>query len=413
MKYNYKDINILKPGKQIRAVIIEKYGSVEKFADILNRYPSSIYRYLRSSDCGSHIFKGILVKYLDIGYDDIVIPVEEQIKNFVSNIMLHIKEYSGKDDLETLEKLRKICLKYNLETQHALMQRNIALYHYYNNSPETAVEMLKTAIEVLETKGLQEHIFMCLCDLGLVYYYKNNLKKSKIVYGKAENMIGKVNLQKDLLYLFNYRYGILLTNMNKHNESIEYLKKSLKYATDYTKKGNSYTGIGTVYLNKKSYNISLKSHFEALNNYNIDDYVNISRTYNNIADAYLCYEEYDLALTYVNKALDLTRKNNISKYFMYLQTYTQILIKLDNAEEAIDELISILECIDDLYLFQNRIISAIRIILDYAVVKDKHSIINRLELEINHLVLLMDSDSQYSKDMKSMLYEIIIYRQRR
>lgn len=413
MKYGYKDIKIDKPGKQIKNIIIEKFGSVEKFADLLGRYPSSIYRYLRSSDCGSHVFKGILVKYLDVGYDDIVVPEQDQVKKLVNDITSNIKIYKEPDDIKTLEKLRKICVKHDLESYKALMQRNIALYHYYNNVPEVAIEMLKTAIEVLEMKGLNQQVFMCLCDLGLVYYYRNDLKNSRKVYLKAETIIEREKLNNNQLYFFYYRYGVLLTNIGKHNESKMYLEKSLEYVTSSIDKGNSYNGIATMFFNEKSYDMSIKYHFEALKYYASDDYLNLGKTYNNLADVYLSSKKYDSALIYINKALDLTKNINTSKYFMYLQTYTQILIELGNADEAINDLISILSNTNTLYIFQNRVISAIRIIIDYSISKNRIDLINRLEIEINRIVMYLSVDSEYSKDLKSLLYEIITIKQRR
>lgn len=404
-KLKLKDIKIKSPGKQIKERILEQFESIEEFAQLVDLYPNSLQRYLRSRKIPNS-FKVKLVNVLNKGYDEIVLSENQQVRRLVESISENIEVYKGKNDIKILGRLKDLSIERNMVLETAKMNRNISLYYYDKEDISFAIEYMRLAISGIENN--YSFLVSCISLLGLMYFFKHNYSKSKEVLEEAEEFLPKINDNKILFYYY-YRRGILYSCMyEKEPDKLEMAKemfiKSLNFAKEKFELGNSIMNIGIVYKKQNAFEKAIRYYYKALKIF--DDDFNRSVIYNNLADGYKVIGKYEEALYYIKKAFGCLDDKSIVKSFIYYQTYVQIKMFKGESKEIIEKLKELLAKVDDFFIYSQSIFRGIETIIDYGKVYENTIVLKELDDLI--VKLSEECDGEYDKELKACSWDIRI-----
>ena len=220
-------------------------------------------------------------------------------------------------------------------------------YDYYtigeisllNNNVETSIKNFEKAIDIDSTdcstyyklgdaystnsdkkdydKAIEYYKKALINDECYCYYYfiiqsyieKKDYNKAIEYYDKAIEI--KQNL--DNIYPYYYARGTIYEEKQNYEEAIEFYNKSIAsnndYAIAYYKLGNIYSQLENLVEAIKCYNEAIKIQPNA-------------DTYNELGNIY-CYtkQEYDKAIEYYNKAIELRKNNTDTDYIIYNTYY--------------------------------------------------------------------------------------------
>lgn len=402
-KFNFDDIKIKSPREQIKESILEQYDSLDEFAELVNLYPDSLRRYLRSTKLPNS-FRLKLVNQLNKGYDEIVLSEEQQLKKLVDIIYKNIEVYKDEDDINALKKLKDLCLERNIILETAKMNRNISIYYYKKNHLNSAVEYMRWAIGGIKNDNyfLAESISL----LGLIYFCKHNYSKSKEILEDAQQLFLKIK-DNNILFHYYYRRGILYSCMyEKQKEklelSINMFIKALKYTRERSHLGFTIMNIGIVYSKQNIYEKAIRYYNKALEVF--EDDFSKSVVYNNLADAHKVIGNYEKAAYYIKEAFRCLGTKNIVKSFIYYQTYVQIKILKGESTAIIEKLKELLAKVDDFFIYSQSIIRGINTIIDYGRIYENTKVLEELDALI--MKLREDSNDEYDKELKACSWDI-------
>lgn len=289
------------------------------------------------------------------------LPVDvEQLKVLVEHITKSIRKFKDKEDIDVLLGLKDLCGESNLPIYAAIMNRNIAMHHFYRNDIDTAVELLYKTITFLEKYEEVNLIFSCYSDLGLIYFCDGECTKSKESLSKAQGLLPHTSdVDNFVMHLYNYRWGSLYSHMLELELARQFFNNAEKYAVNCTQQGNAVMNIGLTYKREGNYERALEYYTKALNIYEESDYIDRSVIYNNTAEIYKILGQYDKALEYINKAFEHIDEKNMDFYFVYFETYTEIRIFMREPEVIIDKFFNLLSNIKDHVVYRKNIIQQI------------------------------------------------------
>lgn len=415
-KLTLKDIKIKSPGMQVKEEILKQFGNLEVFADKIGIYKNSLQKYLDSRKVGSDIFKLKLIHHLNKGYDQIVISEKNQLIQYVDLITENINKYNGKEDFKLLDKLQKLTLKYDLQLETAKMIRNLGMYNFYNNKPNTSVDLIRLSIDMSKKLYNYEMIFKFTSDLGLILYYENRYKLARKEMEDIENLNEKISIDPYYRCLYYYRTGNIYLELGKLRNARKMFETSMKFARDNYEIGKSIMNIGVTFKKEEKFSLAFDYYNMSLTKFAQDDFKNKGIIYNNIAELFRVQGLYEDAL----KNIEIAFKNlsNISEIdrFIFTQTYTQIMIDKGEPFEAIKLLLEFIQQCNDSNLYKKNVIEGIEILLHYTFVNSDISILNEIESILCKLVQFsskINDEVEYDKDVKSLLCNIYLFRKER
>jgi signal transduction histidine kinase len=204
---------------------------------------------------------------------------------------------------------KAIQIAYNLRSQEQIAKAFVEKGVYYRNNFNyfEAIKSFNKALPYFEnTKGSkllsklyfhlgQSYFFVYSEDVAFKYYLK-----ALTLYKKDKNEIG-------IAYCYN-GIGTIYSKTNR-KVGFSYLHKSLALF----KKNKFYKGIATSYINianaseEVQESIALYNQSIAVLALHNDDYT-LAVNYNNLGDSYMHLEEYDRAISYFQKGLDISEK---------------------------------------------------------------------------------------------------------
>ncbi len=404
-KLNLKDIKIKSSGKQIKEAILDEFDSIEEFATVIDLYPNSLKRYLRSTTVPNS-FKIKLVNTLSKGYNQVVLSEIQQIKLLVNEVSENIEAYKDEDDVKTLMQLKDLCLEKNMTSQIVKMNRNISIYYYSKNDMGFAIEYMRLAISGIENN--QSFLVSCMSWLGLMYFMKHDYSKSKEVLEEADTLLPNIKDSKILFYYY-YRRGVLYSCMyEKDKDKLELAKQmfenAIKYAKEKFQLGFAIMNIGIVYRKQNILEEAMKYYHKALEN--LENDFDKSVLYNNLADGYKLTGRYEEASYYIKKAFECLGDKNIAKSFIYYQTYVQIKMLRGESKAIIEKLKELLQKIDDFLVYRETVIKGINTIIDYGRIYENTTVLEELDDLITKL--REECDEKFEKELKACSWDIRI-----
>ena len=344
---------------------------------------------------------------LKLTADDIAVMSEhQQISDNVEQVAKKIREYDNESDLAVLERLKDFCIKEKMSVEMAKMYRNIGMYHFYTNNLDNAILSMQLAVDLLRLENCTSLLIEYYSELGLVYFYNREYLYSKRYYEEVEGLLSQeTDINNHIVYLYYYRYGILLSNMQEYESSKAKLEKALFYTEDKRDIGLTTMNLGLLFKKQKDFKTALRYYSKALYLLDSKDLKTKSIVYNNIAEVYKILGQYKKALSYIDKAFNCIIDNDLSRLFVYFNTYTEIKILMGEREEAFDEFLALLGKVQDFHLYKGIIIEGLNNMI--VVGSEDRSILQRLKEAVVRIIKSNTYDNEeYIKELKQCLESI-------
>ncbi len=347
------------------------------------------------------------VKLLKLEADNIAVMSEhQQISYNVDLVTERLREYNKEDDINVLEKLRDLCKKEEMPIDVARMHRNIGMYHFYANNYSNSVFSMKLAIDLIRRENCMNLLVEYYSELGYIYFYSREYIQSRTYYEKAEELLLQDSgIDRHIVYLHYYRYGILLSNMQEYQYSELKLEKALLFAGDDKDTALIIMNIGLLYKRQKDFKAALRYYSKALCLAGDKDMKLKSKVYNNIANVYKILGQYKKALGYIDKAFKCIKDNDMALWFICFNTYTEIKLLMGERESVLDEFLALLLKVEDIHLYKGVIIQGISNMI--VIGSEDRKILKRLEDAI--ISLIEDNtyeNKEYIKELKACLGNI-------
>jgi len=335
----------------------------------------------------------------------------EKLIAMVEFVSQNIKKYTGEKDIDLLRLLKGRCAEKALKVEVARMYRAIGMHNFYRNNMKTALEMLHLAIDLIKEYDRKDLLAAYTSELGLLYFYEHENKKAEMQYEYVEKLLPDIpELDKYILHLHYYRYGILHNILHKFELAQKTFEKALSYAEEKADIGYTLMDIGVNYKRQLDFNKALEYYNKALETFEEDDYLSKSMVCNNLAELYKVTGSYDKALEHINKAFEYLGNKNASKLFVYFTTYTEIVVLLGKPEKALDRFIDMLSKIEDFSIYKSLIIEGIDSLATAGA--ENGEMLKKLEAVVLKLIKATSAENpEYEKGLKSCLKSIRLYMQ--
>jgi len=335
----------------------------------------------------------------------------EKLTAMVEYVSQNIKLYNGEKDIDILRLLKKRCYDKELEVEAIKMCRAVGMYYFNSNNMMFARDKLRLAINKAEEIGRKDLVAAYSSELGLVFFYEHQHVLAEVEYKYVEKLLTDIpDLDKHILFLHYYRYGILLnaSPLNKYERAQEALEKALSYAEEKVYTGLTLMNIGINYKRQSNFKKALDYYDKALITFDKNDRFSKSLVYNNLAELYKTTGGHGIALRYIKKAFDYLDNKDITIFFECFTTYTEIEVLLGEPEKALDKFMEMFYHIDDITVYKSYIIENI----DSLTIAGAKSVkmLKKLEAVVDTLVKYTAADnSEYKQELERCLENIRTY----
>jgi len=331
----------------------------------------------------------------------------------VEYVSKEIKKYNGEKDIDILRLLINRCYNKGLTLETVKMYRAVGMHNFYRNNMMFAKDKLRLAINKAEEINRKDLVAAYSSELGLVYYFDHEHKLAEIQYRYVEKLLPDIpDLDKHILYLHYYRYGILLNTspLNEYELAQEAFEKALSYAPEKADIGYTLMNIGVNYEQQSNFDKALEYYDKALDTFEKNDYFSKSIVYNNLAELYKATGEYNKALKHINKAFEYLGNKDITCFFKYFTTYTEISVLLGEPEKALDKFLEMFFHIEDYAVYKSYIVENIDFLA--AVGAKDTKMLKKLEAVVAKLIKYTTAEnSEYKKELERCLENIRMYMQ--
>ncbi|HYF84538.1 MAG TPA: tetratricopeptide repeat protein [Clostridia bacterium] len=331
------------------------------------------------------------------------ILLTEEIIGNVDNITKDIQSYTHNDDIVMLKKLKRLCLVKALTKETAEMIRNIGMYHFYKNDTKKATRYISQSLRITMEQKSYNLIVQFLADKGLVSFYDLKYKSAQKAFKQALELLPYTDgLEDKTQYLLYLRTGILYWHMEDYINSYNVLCEALIYAKEIPQQGKVLLNIGANYERRELYNEALEYFNKALKLYGEDYSIERSSIHNSIAELYKNIGNYEKALEHINEAFVLLESKNMSKFFIFFMTYTQIKILQGESKDELNRLVELISQVNEIFMYKCFIVDGINIAVK-ADLEDKQ-IMAQYAKQITDI---MDKIGKGSKTCKGELNNIL------
>lgn len=228
-----------------------------------------------------------------VGTDD----AKKVMAKTYNNIGLIYNEW-GKFDkaVEAYNKAEILRAELNDDKGRGIVLTNIGNIYLYQGKYQTALKYSQQALKIFEQINFKQGISSCLNNIAIVYQYINEPEKSMAFNLKALEVRKQMNNKLEIANSYN-SLGIVTARLAGEKIEEKYGSPDKASSTQL----------------KAEYKLTLDYYFEALklceelNNSNL-----LARLLNNIGTIYMYTNELNKALVNYNKALSITRQNNIA-----------------------------------------------------------------------------------------------------
>jgi len=314
-----------------------------------------------------------------------IMSEHQQISEKVELVTKNIIDYKKESDLAALEKLKDLCIKENMTIEMAKMYRNIGMYHFYTNNFDNATISMELAIDLLRRESGTKLLAEYYSELGLIYFYNHEYLYSRRYYEEAEELLTQESdIDKHIVYLHYFRYGMLLNSMQEYSHSKLKLEKALLFAADEKDTALIIMNFGILSKKQKDMKTALRYYSKALWLVGDKDMKIKGIVYNNIAEVYKILGQYEKALSYMDRAFKCITDDNLSRLFVFFNTYTEIKILKGEREAVLDKFLQLLGRVKEFHLYRALIIEGISNMI--VIGSEDESILERLETAIIKLI---------------------------
>lgn len=403
MKYlTVDEIKVYTPGKLIKKIITERNMTIDEFCKSKNgRYwisPCTVKQYLRNN--GTKKFRWIAANRLNISIAELEKTPQEQIKNYVEEILKNKSYY--RTQLNILNKIKELCFQYNMTVEAAKITREIGIYYYKKGELEKSLSYIEIAIDMM--KGLenqdQEEFFDYVLDKAIIYYRMSDLDESLKTYRALENSKKYVKSDR-ILYKYYYNYSIVLMDRGMIDKSIDKLNKAIHYTeNNHYKIAQIYNNLGICYDMLNNFELSIEHYKKALFYHSPEKHHIV---YNNLAMLYNKLNMQNDALGFATKTLNAVDEQD-EKYLNYYQTYFEILINMGKIDECFNRIIKKINILKHIKTNNNRILSFLNWVVVMLEKYNNYVVCKQVEKIIYDLISgCKNNESEYCKKLFEFL----------
>lgn len=340
-KYRKNDIAIKSPGLQIREKIIEKYGSVKSFADIIGMYDSSVEQYLTTRSLGSTTFKIRLTNEFQKSLSELYLTDEAQIRKMTLSISENISSYNQHKDIEVLEKVKDICIKRELLEDYAIICRSYAIFFYNQSKTDRALAYMQLAVNYLRGKEPADRFVIYLSELIMIEAEISLRSRINKLTSECLFLIDQSN-NTDIVCKVFTNIGISLYKMGDYDEAEKYFLSVLDIQKSDHNVAVVLQMIGDIYIIRGKFGQAFEHYSEA------EKIVNQNEEWmpplnHRFAVYYNLIEEYQIAEKYIDLVISKTKHRISSTDNKYLVTMAEIKMHFGKDHEVLGEIKNLLE----------------------------------------------------------------------
>ncbi len=182
-------------------------------------------------------FRNKLTLILDKDYNEIVLNESQQINKIIKQIKNNEDKCTTDYDFELFGILRELCEKFGSIEELSQVNRLFSVYYYNTNKILSAIESMKTAIDLIKDKRKENLLINYYIELARLYGQNDETEKAKNVNDIIEEKIlNKNDLEDDILFEYYYQFGII-NNRRDSNFARSLFEKALYYSKDKGKVG--------------------------------------------------------------------------------------------------------------------------------------------------------------------------------
>ncbi len=176
---------------------------------------------------------------------------------------------------------------------------------------EQAIKCFSESLQLYKSINYKKGVSYSLNGIGIAYYFQGDYTKAIEFYNKSAKIDKEQNDLKGVAGSFN-NIGNIYADQGKYEKAIDYYEKAKKLKEeigDLQGAGRSYGNIGSIYGEQSNFPKALENFNKALTIYDqtgSDAHVLLL----NFAAVYQIQNKYDEALIYVNRALEINKKQN-------------------------------------------------------------------------------------------------------
>jgi class 3 adenylate cyclase/tetratricopeptide (TPR) repeat protein len=185
----------------------------------------------------------------------------------------------------------------------ANLLNNIAVIYTEQGDEERGLDYSLRSLKLSEKSGDKLRILSALNTVGSIYYRK------EATYGKALNYLlqalplSEAIGDKEVFGIISENIGEIYFYKNDDAKAVSYFKQSIKAISDAPNTSFAYNGLGKLYLKQDNPNLALTYHEKALEiSERLNSQPNVIRSLEGIANVYVKLNDYPTALKYYHKA---------------------------------------------------------------------------------------------------------------
>jgi len=333
----------------------------------------------------------------------------KKLTDMVEYASLNIKRFDSEKDITTLRLLKNRCTEKELTVETVKMCRAVGMYYFYRNNMTFARDRLRLAINKAEEIKRNDLVAAYSSELGLVFFYEHQHILAEAEYKYVEKLLSDIpELDRHILFLHYYRYGILHRISHKHECAKEALEKALSYAEEKVYAGLTLMNIGINYEVQSNFNKALEYYDKALDTFEKNDRFSKSLVYNNLAELYKAAGDYNKALKHINKAFEYLNNKDEARLFTYFTTYTEITVLMGEPEKALDKFMEMFYHIEDITVYKSLVIEGIDSLITGGAKNIK--MLEKLEAVIETLIKYTSAENpEYKQELERCLLNIHMY----
>lgn len=236
-------------------------------------------------------------KYPEISADLNILANNYQSMGFVNEGLYYFAQSIKAAEMANDEELLVTCL-------HNLSQVYLSKSNY-----KKGISIQFRILKIAEKNKNQKDIADCLNAIGTIYLELNDLKKAQSYLGRALQIQKKIANPNGMATTY-YHFAEIARREKDYQTALAHLFKSGELENG-SRKNQTFTKIGQIYYESKDYNNALLYYNKALEivakSQNLND---LSQIYESMASVYIGLNNYRTADEYLQKAIDLAQKVN-------------------------------------------------------------------------------------------------------
>lgn len=394
------EISIIGEGKQLKDYLAKNYPDINVSAS-LGFSDQSTHKYLSSRKLTSKHFINQIENLLSKKISDLVIPVENQIKQYILKIKPHIHKYNNPADGKILNELNNLAIEFLVEYYQLITLGNLAIFKYHMNLDYEWKDLIALILE--KCKGQYNDLYV---------YYQTQLafmvsdpKKALDILNETQPILREGNIPNSVIYSFYYFYGQSYSTTGKFKLARDKFLNSLKHAEGPDRKSKSLLNIALSYKSEEKYINALQEYHKALSIVeNKDTRIAIL---NNIANVYISSEDLEKAHKYVNEAIDeFSDETDYNRVIRVCNTL--LMIDMDQWSFVSSRLLSMLLNGHKIADGLTEYLETINLIFDYLMHKRRYNDVRKLLNNLINSCSIAEGKARVNDEIKILAIDIIV-----